>query len=320
MENVSVASAVNVIENIKKSIHTAIVGKEKAVNLMVAALLCEGHVLIEDVPGVGKTSFISSLAHATKCSFNRIQFTPDVMPSDITGFSMPDIKTGEFKYRPGMVACNIILADEINRATAKTQAALLEAMEERQVSVDGKTYNLARPFMVLATQNPNENVGTYPLPESQLDRFLMKFSIGYPNPAEEMTILGRYMSDDPRKSVPRVTDPTTIVCLQQYTKSIFVADCIKEYIVGIVNETRNTPDTIFGVSPRGSLALLRASQAGAVMFGRNFVTPKDVQEFAVPVLSHRLALTGEAVSNGIKAEDVIKKCVAAVKVPTGGRS
>lgn len=319
MSEIMTNNALGIIENIRKSIHTAIVGKNKAVNLMVAALLCEGHVLIEDVPGVGKTSFISSLAMATKCSFSRIQFTPDVMPSDITGFSMPDINTGEFKFKPGMIACNIVLADEINRATAKTQSALLEAMEERQVSVDGKTYRLPRPFMVLATQNPNENVGTYPLPESQLDRFLMKFSIGYPSQSEELDILNRYINDDPRKNVPQVTDPKTIVALQKYTKSIFTADCVKEYIVNVVNETRSTKETVFGISPRGSLALLRASQAAAVMNGRNYVTPQDIQDLAVPVLSHRLALTGDAIASGISPENVIQKCVSAVKVPTGER-
>lgn len=320
MDEMMAVYAVETINKIRKSVQTAIVGKKRVVDLLIAALLCEGHVLIEDVPGVGKTSFIASLAMATQNSFKRIQFTPDVMPSDITGFSMPDIKTGEFKFRPGMVMSNILLADEINRATAKTQSALLEAMEERQVSVDGITYRLPRPFMVLATQNPNENVGTYQLPESQLDRFLMKISIGYPDKNEEITILNKYMNGDPRKTVPQVADQKTIIQLQEYTKSIFLSDSMKEYIVDIINATRESEDTAFGVSPRGSLALLRVAQASAVMNGRNYVTANDVQNFAVEVLSHRLVLTGEAISNGITAENVIKKCVEGIRVPVGAKA
>lgn len=313
-------SVLGVIEEVKRSVHTAIVGKDEVLDLFLIAMLCQGHLLIEDVPGVGKTSFVSSLAAATGCSFNRIQFTPDVMPGDITGFSMPDIKTGEFKYREGMLMSQIVLADEINRATAKTQSALLEAMEEHQVSVDGQTHALPKPFIVLATQNPNESVGTYQLPESQMDRFIMKVSIGYPNHSEEIEILNRYVGGDPRKNVPNVIDSDTVVQLQKYTSSIYVADSVKDYIINIINSTRNNRNLCYGISPRGSLALIRAAQGNAVLGGKQYVTPRDVQRVAVAVLAHRLSLTAEARAAGNTPENVVRSILESVAVPIGGKS
>ncbi|MDR1563755.1 MAG: MoxR family ATPase [Oscillospiraceae bacterium] len=311
------SSITEVIQSLKESIHTAIVGKDDILELFLVALLCEGHLLIEDVPGVGKTSFVSALAAAAGCSFRRIQFTPDVMPGDITGFTMPDLKTGEFVYKEGMLMSQIVLADEINRATSKTQSALLEAMEEKQISVDGTTHPLPRPFMVLATQNPNENIGTYKLPESQIDRFMMKISIGYPNPAEEFEILNRYVGADPRNSVPQVITSKIVVQMQEYTSHIYTADAIKEYIINIVNQSRQSPFLQYGVSPRGSLALIRAAQAAAVLEGSTYVTPRNVQRIASPVLSHRLVLTPSAQAEGVRPEDLVQQFIAAVPVPLG---
>ena len=248
-----------IIENVEK----VIVGKRDVIELTIIALICNGHVLIEDVPGVGKTSLVSALAKSLNASFKRIQFTPDVLPSDITGFSIYNQKTGEFEFKPGAIMSQIILADEINRTSPKTQASLLEVMEENQVTVDGVTYPLPKPFMVLATQNPVEYLGTYPLPEAELDRFFMKFSIGYPTNYEEERILKNFQKENPLEELRTVADYNEILEIQRQVKEVYVDPLIISYIVNIVNETRRHPDLILGASPRGSLSLFKAAQGWA---------------------------------------------------------
>jgi len=298
-------------ENMKK----VIVGKDDVIELILIALIARGHVLIEDVPGVGKTTLVSSLAKSLSCSFRRVQFTPDVIPSDITGFTMADLKTGEFSFRPGMIMSQIVLADEINRTSPKTQSSLLEAMEERQVTVDGTTYPLPAPFMVLATQNPIEYVGTYPLPEAQLDRFLMKIAIGYPTVDEEMQILSRFASASPMQALEAVASAEDIAALQEQAAEVLVSDDVSRYIVQIISRTRMHEDIALGVSPRGSLALLRAAQAAALLAGRDHVLPDDVQKVLLPVLSHRIVLRAEARLKSMTVEKVLKAILATVYVP-----
>jgi len=308
-------NAQKLISDIQENIEKVIVGKSGAIRLILTALLAGGHVLIEDVPGVGKTTLVSCLARSLNLSFKRIQFTPDILPSDITGFSIYNFKTGEMEFRPGMIMSQVVLADEINRTSPKTQASLLEVMEEHQVTVDGKTYPVPQPFMVLATQNPVEYIGTFPLPEAQLDRFFIKISIGYPSKREEMFILSRFQTQNPIKDLEPVADAQQILELQQQVKHIKVADAIKEYIAEMVAYTREHNDLTLGVSPRGALALMKASQTCALLEGRDYVIPDDVQKMVSPVLSHRLILKPEARLKEMTAERILKSILNSIYVP-----
>lgn len=293
-----------------------IVGKESTIELMMVAILCRGHVLIEDVPGVGKTTLASALARSLDCSFKRIQFTPDITPSDITGFSIVNFKTGELEYRPGMIMSQIVLADEINRTSPKTQSSLLEVMEEGQVSVDGTTYAMPQPFIVLATQNPVDFVGTYPLPEAQLDRFFMRISIGYPTPEEEADILERYSSGKkPMEELRPICTSGDILRLQQEVEKVYVAREIRTYISNIAAASRRSNALQLGVSTRAAIALLKAAQAFALLDGRDFVKPEDVQKMAEPVLAHRLVLSPEARMRNMTAQRVLANVMGAVQVP-----
>lgn len=308
-----------IVSRIRENIASAIVGKDEVVELLLIALMAQGHVLIEDVPGMGKTALVSSLARSVGCSFSRIQFTPDVLPSDITGFTLPNAQ-GQFEFRPGPVMNQVVLADEINRTSPKTQSALLEAMEERQLTVDGVTYPLPAPFMVLATQNPVDYVGTYPLPEAQMDRFLMRITMGYPSPREEMDILSRYVHDNPREHLTAVVSDHDILALQAQARSIFVGEKVMEYMVALVNRTRNHPMLDLGVSPRGTLALMRAAQGNALLQGRSYCLPDDVQRVAASVLSHRLTLKPEAKYKEMTCEQVMASILREVKVPVMGEA
>jgi len=299
-----------------QNVGKVIVGKDKAVELMMIAVLCRGHVLIEDVPGVGKTTLASALARSLDCSFKRIQFTPDITPSDVTGFSMANMKTGELEYRPGMIMSQIVLADEINRTSPKTQSSLLEVMEEGQVSVDGTTYSVPQPFIVLATQNPVDFVGTYPLPEAQLDRFFMRVSIGYPTADEEAEILERYTSGrKPMEDLRPICTSNDIVLLQQEVEKVYSSKEVRAYISAIAAASRRSNALQLGVSTRAAIALLRAAQAYALINGRNFVSPEDVQRMAEPVLAHRLVLSPEARMRNMTAERVLSGIMGSVQVP-----
>lgn len=306
---------VKLLEGIVNNVEKVIVGKRSAIELTMISLICNGHVLIEDVPGVGKTSLVSSVAKSINASFRRIQFTPDILPSDITGFSVFNQKTGEFEYRTGAVMSQMILADEINRTSPKTQASLLEVMEENQVTVDGVTYLVPKPFMVLATQNPVEYLGTYPLPEAQIDRFFMKITIGYPQPVEEADILSRFQQVSPMAGLEPVANSEDIISIQQEVKKVHVDRSLNNYIVEIVSETRKHGDVVLGSSPRGSLALFRASQAWAFYNQRNYVIPEDIKKMAVSVLSHRIILKQEAKLKKISAVDIIDSILAKARVP-----
>jgi len=308
MEN-SMVSAI--VENVEK----VIIGKRKAVELVMVSLLSSGHVLIEDMPGVGKTSLISALAKSVDCTFKRIQFTPDIMPSDITGFSMYNQKNGDFEYHQGSVMSQFVLADEINRASPKTQSSLLEVMEENQVTVDSKVYKTPTPFIVFATQNPIEYLGTYQLPEAQLDRFFMKISLGYPDMEEELDILNRYKTSSPLESLKTVVSSDDIIKMQGEVPNIHMDKSISEYIVSISRATRENKLLSLGASPRASLCLYRAAQAYAYMNGRNYCLPDDVHELAVPVLSHRLTLSQEARLKKSTAESIIKEILTTIKLP-----
>ena len=293
-----------------------IVGKESAIELMMVAILCRGHVLIEDVPGVGKTTLASALARSLDCSFKRIQFTPDITPSDITGFSIVNFKTGELEYRPGMIMSQILLADEINRTSPKTQSSLLEVMEEGQVSVDGTTYAMPQPFIVLATQNPVDFVGTYPLPEAQLDRFFMRVSIGYPTVEEEADILERYTSGKkPMEELRPICTSGDILRLQQEVEKVYAAKEIRSYISNIAAASRKSGALQLGISTRAAISLLRAAQAYALLDGRDFVKPEDVQKMAEPVLAHRLVLSPEARMRNMTAQRILANVMGAVQVP-----
>ena len=304
-----------IIESIKNNILKVMVGKEDAINKLLIALLCNGHVLIEDVPGVGKTTLVWSLAKSLNCSFNRIQFTPDVLPSDITGFNMINMKTGKMEFRKGAIMSQIILADEINRTPPKTQSALLEAMQENQVTVDGKTYEVPQPFMVLATQNPIEYIGTYPLPEAQLDRFFMRISLGYPSAKEEIDILERFAQDDPRDDLKSVTDANEIIETQQKVQKIMCSEKIFEYISFISMKTRSEEQLKLGVSPRGSLNLMQASKARAYLLGRDYVIPDDVQEMVESVLSHRIIIKPEAKLHSMDSRKILDRILDSIQVP-----
>ena len=301
------------------SIGKVIVGKDDTVLKLISALLCEGHVLLEDVPGVGKTQLITALSRSIGGSFNRIQLTPDVMPSDIAGFTMLDSTTGEFVYRDGAVMCNFLLADEINRASPKVQSALLEAMEERQISLDGVTHALPKPFLVMATQNPVETYGTFHLPEAQMDRFFMKLSMGYPSPEEEVKILERTEMHNPISNIeaPAMT-VDDIIAMQDEVRRIRVTDQIKSYIVNIVASTRNDRNTVLGISPRGSIALYKAAKAFAYIYEREYVTPDDVKLAAVPVLALRIILSPQGKTEFSTNEAYIQSRLDSEPVPAMG--
>lgn len=299
------------IDNIEK----VIIGKREVITQAVTALLMEGHILIEDVPGVGKTQLAAALSRSVDGDFSRIQLTPDIMPSDITGFTMINRQTGEFEYKKGAAFCNFLLADEINRASPKAQSSLLEVMEERQVSLDGHTYELSRPFMVLATQNPVETYGTYHLPEAQMDRFAMKISMGYPSAEEEASILERNENENPVRSLQPVLTTADIAALQDEVKKVSTAANVKNYIVDIVNATRNDEAIKLGVSPRGSIALYKAAKAWAFINERSFITPDDVRHCAVSVLSHRIMLSPKGKAEYGSAENVIGQVISRINVP-----
>jgi MoxR-like ATPase len=302
-------------ERIFQNVEQVIIGKRQAVELLLVALLCRGHVLLEDVPGTGKTVLAKSIARSIGGTFKRIQFTPDLLPSDVTGVSIFNQQNREFEFRPGPVFAQIVLADEINRATPKTQSALLEAMEERQITVDGATYGLPSPFIVLATQNPIEYEGTFPLPEAQLDRFLLRLHLGYPERSDEIAILRRQRQAHPLDDLPVVAAIDELLELQQAIKAVYVDDLIEEYIVALVSATRHHEDVYLGASARGSLALYRTAQAWAAIRGQDFVTPDDVKVLAAAVLGHRMIVSPAARIRSVTAGVVIEEILGAVAVP-----
>jgi len=302
---------------VSANLEMVIVGKQKAIELIVIGLLCQGHVLIEDVPGVGKTILARSLARSLDCTFNRIQFTPDMLPSDVTGVSIYNQQKRKFEFRPGPVIGQIILADEINRATPKTQAALLEAMEEKQVTVDGVTHILPKPFMVLATQNPIEYEGTFPLPEAQLDRFLLRLRLGYPNILEEIRILEDQQIRHPIEKLEPVARPKEIIRAVEDVKRVYVSPAVKRYIIDLTTRTRKSADVYLGASPRGSLALSRAGQARAALHGRDHVLPDDIKALAVPVLAHRLIVSPAARLRDLSSDQIMQEIVYSTPVPGG---
>ncbi|HJT56434.1 MAG TPA: MoxR family ATPase, partial [Ktedonobacteraceae bacterium] len=300
-----------VISNVEK----VIVGKAEPVAFSLIAVICRGHVLIEDVPGVGKTVLTKAIARSIGCTFKRIQFTPDLLPSDVTGVSIYNQKTGNFEFRAGPIMAQIVLADEINRATPKTQSALLEAMEENQVTIDGVTYHLPEPFMVMATQNPIEYEGTFPLPEAQLDRFMMNIRLGYPKSGDEMNILDTHQFHHPLDDLAQIMTSEELVQIQQQVRSIHVDPSIREYIVAIANATRNHNNIYLGASPRGSLALFRASQALAAIRGRGYVIPDDVKLLTKPTLAHRIIVTPAARVRAISSTAILDEILQTVPVP-----
>lgn len=304
-------SAQAIVDNVAR----VIVGKDGVIELCLVALLCEGHVLLEDVPGIGKTTLAKALARSVGCTFKRIQFTPDLLPSDVTGVLYFNQKSQEFEFRPGPVMAQIVLADEINRATPRTQSSLLEAMQERQVTVDVETLRLPRPFMVLATQNPIELEGTFPLPEAQVDRFLMRLALGYPDRAEENDILLRYERDDPLDGLEPVIQAEDLLAMQRQVRDVRVEVSVREYIVDVVRATREHAAVELGVSPRGSLALYNTAQALAALRGRDFVVPDDVKTLAPVVLTHRLIISPQTRLRGRRPEEIVAEIVASVPVP-----
>jgi MoxR-like ATPase len=304
-------------ERLVANIEKVIVGKRSTVELAVISLLCQGHLLIEDVPGVGKTMLARSLARSLGCSFSRIQFTPDMLPSDVTGVSIFNQVSREFEFRQGPVMSQIVLADLINRATPKTQAALLEAMEERQVTVDGVTHNLPRPFMVLATQNPIEYEGTFPLPEAQVDRFLMRIRLGYPSKEDEIRVLERQQFQHPFQELEQMVSVEELTEMQEAVKTVFVSPAVKQYIVDLTNQTRAHNEVYLGASPRGSLALYRTGQARATMLGRDYVLPDDIKILAVSTLAHRVILGPGARLRDLSAQQVVEEILNSVPVPGG---
>jgi len=305
--------AVSVMDNVEK----VIVGKRSTIELLLVALLCEGHVLLEDVPGVGKTMLARSLATSLKSQFKRVQCTPDLLPNDVTGVSIFNQQSSQFEFRPGPIFANILLVDEINRATPRTQSALLEAMQEQQVSVDGVSYALPRPFMVLATQNPVEYEGTFPLPEAQLDRFLLKLRIGYPTPADERKLLTHLSREHPVNRLQPVVDASQLLSLQHQAWEVHVDDSLQEYIIQLVSATRNHRDLMLGASPRASLALFKASQALAALHGRDHVIPDDIQRLVPVVLAHRLMASPEAELRGRAPVAILQDILTNVPLELG---
>jgi MoxR-like ATPase len=307
------ASADRIVENVTK----VIVGKDEVIELCLVALVCEGHVLLEDVPGIGKTTLAKAIARSVGCTFRRIQFTPDLLPSDVTGILYFNQKTQDFEFRPGPIMSQVVLADEINRATPRTQSALLEAMQERQVTVDIDTMPLPRPFMVLATQNPIELEGTFPLPEAQVDRFLMRLALGYPSREDENAILLRYERQDPLETLEPVVQASDLMAMQKQVMTVLVEESVREYMVEVVRATRDHAAVELGVSPRGTLALYRTAQALAALRGRTFVIPDDVKYLAPPVLTHRIIISPQTRLRGRKPEEVVAEIVDTVPVPVG---
>ncbi len=312
MNKDSITAKINVVRD---NISSVIVGKEHITNLLITSLIAGGHVLLEDVPGTGKTVLAKSLAKSVECEFQRIQFTPDLLPSDVTGLNYYNQKEGEFVFRKGPVFANIVLADEINRATPRTQSSLLECMEEKQVTIDGITHKLEEPFLVIATQNPIETAGTFPLPEAQLDRFLMQIHMGNLNKDEELAIIERFLTDSPLNTLNAVCTKEDIREMMAASKEVYIHNDLREYIVDIVNATRKSADIAMGVSPRGTLAFVNAARAYALVSGRDYVTPEDIKALAVPVLAHRIILQRGRV--GAKGSDAkILEILAEIKVPT----
>ena len=299
---------------IKENIAKVIVGKDDVINLLLTALLADGHVLIEDMPGTGKTKLAKALAASLDADFNRIQFTPDLLPADITGLDIYNQKSGRFEFTKGPVFTNILLADEINRATPRTQSGLLECMEERQVTVDGQTHTLDEPFFLIATQNPVETAGTYPLPEAQLDRFMMQIKMGYPTVAEELQIINRYISHDPLEDLLPVCSKNDLFKMKEMVKEVFVHDSVKEYITHLVEATRKHPMLVLGVNPRGTLALLNCTQAYAAIMGRDYVTPDDVKALCTSVFSHRLL--SYSTDRNTTVSRILSEILSSVEVPT----
>lgn len=303
--------AKRIIDNVRR----VIVGKDSVIEKSLAAFIARGHLLVEDVPGVGKTTLAKSIAISSGCTFQRIQFTPDLLPTDITGVSIYNQKTGEFQFRPGPITGQVILGDEINRATPKTQSALLEAMEERQVTVDGVTRPLPRPFFVIATQNPIEYEGTFPLPEAQLDRFLLRISLGYPGFSEELDVLDRQERSSPIESLKPVCTPDEILALQDKARAVHVDRLVRNYIVQLVQDTRSHSDVALGASPRASLAFMGTARALALMRGRDYVLPDDVKELAQAVLGHRIIVSASARMRGLDSSDIVDELLSRVPVP-----
>ncbi|MBN2502206.1 MAG: MoxR family ATPase [Anaerolineales bacterium] len=304
-----------VARKLRENIQKVIVGKDEPIDLTLVAVLCEGHVLLEDVPGIGKTTLARALAASLGCGFRRIQFTPDLLPSDVTGLNWFNQKQQEFEFRPGPIMSQVVLADEINRATPRTQSALLEAMQERQLTVDGVTRLLERPFLVLATQNPIELEGTFPLPEAQIDRFHLRIKLGYPSQEEENYILERFRKRDPLPELEAVTSPEEIMELQAARRSVRVEDSLRDYIVRVARATREHPEIDLGASPRASLALYQAAQAWAAIKGRDYVIPDDIKDMAPQVITHRLMIAPQAELRGRTPEQLVADIVASVSVP-----
>ncbi len=307
-----------VARRLRENIQQVIVGKDDVINLTLAVVLCEGHMLLEDVPGIGKTTLARALAASLGCTFRRIQFTPDLLPSDVTGLNWFNQKLQEFTFKPGPIMSQVVLADEINRATPRTQSALLESMQEKQVTIDGFTHLLPRPFLVMATQNPIELEGTFPLPEAQIDRFLMRIAIGYPDEGEENQILERFRNSDPLPELQPVSTPEEIIELQAERRQIRVAEAVREYIVRVARATRNHSEIELGASPRATLSMYQASQAWAGIQGRDFTLPDDVKKVAPLVLTHRLIISPQAQLRGRKMEELVADIVEAVPVPVEG--
>lgn len=302
-------------ERVLQNVQKVIIGKDREIRLTLLALLCDGHLLIEDVPGVGKTMLARAIAASIGCTFKRIQFTPDMLPSDVTGVSIFNQKTMEFEFRPGPIMAQLVLTDEINRATPKTQSALLEAMEERQVTVDGVTHAMGNPFLVLATQNPIEYEGTFPLPEAQVDRFMLRIELGYPNKSQEIEVLGRQATRHPIVDLGQAITVEELVEAQRAVREIYVDDLVKEYIVNIVTSTRDHPDIYLGASPRGSLALFMVSRAWAALQGRDYVVPDDVKMLVEPTLAHRLLVSPSARIKNVTSKQIIEDTLRHTAVP-----
>ncbi len=309
------AVAQRIIDNVSK----VIVGKRAVIEQAMAAVIAQGHILVEDVPGVGKTMLAKSLSISIGCNFKRIQFTPDLLPSDVAGVSIYNQATGEFQFRPGPIMSQVVLADEINRATPKTQSALLEAMEELQVTVDGVTHHLEHPFVVVATQNPIEYEGTFPLPEAQLDRFLMRISLGYPEFEEELAVIEQQEQEHPIDSLEAVANPKDVIGLQQAAKDVYVDRAVREYIVNLTGATRNHRDVALGASPRASLGLFRAARALALVLDRDYVIPDDIKMLAAPVTAHRIILSPSARMRGVRSTDLVSDLLNTLTVPGATR-
>ncbi len=304
-----------VAERIAQNVGQVIIGKRNEVRLTTLGLLSQGHILIEDIPGVGKTMMAKALAKSIGCTFSRIQFTPDMLPSDVTGVSLFNQKTREFEFRAGPIIAQVVLADEINRATPKTQAALLEAMEEKQITVDGVTHHLEEPFIILATQNPIEYEGTFPLPEAQLDRFMLRIQLGYPSPVEELSVLSAQQYNHPINNMQQVVSVQELLAAQQAIREIYVADEVKRYIIDLVTASRQHPDVYLGSSPRGSLSLFRTSQARAAMAGRDYVIPDDVKALAEVALAHRIIVGPAARIKDVSSRAVVQDILTNIPVP-----